>query len=153
MSYFPTLGRLAAIDFDTVRIGIAITDPSRNFASPLENYNRSDLRGDEHWMQDKIAKACRMNHEVGDGFSVEQRWPTPMLDSAMWKDIVTLPGIYVITWTEAAYEGRGEPDQRCLVTNQSWLARMRIFDSAPNFLRYSYAAVKPLMPAPTTTRS
>ncbi|MDE0816357.1 MAG: Holliday junction resolvase RuvX [Pirellulaceae bacterium] len=47
MSDFPTPGRLAAIDFGTVRIGIAITDPSRNFASPLENYNRTDLRGDE----------------------------------------------------------------------------------------------------------
>jgi putative Holliday junction resolvase len=33
-------GRLAGIDFGTVRIGIAITDPQRRLASPFENYAR-----------------------------------------------------------------------------------------------------------------
>jgi putative Holliday junction resolvase len=33
-------GRLAGIDFGTVRIGIAVTDPERRLASPLENYTR-----------------------------------------------------------------------------------------------------------------
>jgi putative holliday junction resolvase len=36
-------GRLAGIDYGTVRIGIAVTDPERRLASPLENYTR---RGD-----------------------------------------------------------------------------------------------------------
>ncbi len=34
------LGRVAGIDFGTVRIGIAISDPERKIASPLENYTR-----------------------------------------------------------------------------------------------------------------
>ena len=37
---FPTTGRLAGIDFGTVRIGIAICDPGQTIASPLENYTR-----------------------------------------------------------------------------------------------------------------
>jgi putative holliday junction resolvase len=34
------LGRVAGIDYGTVRIGIAITDPGRKIVSPLENYTR-----------------------------------------------------------------------------------------------------------------
>ena len=33
-------GRVVGIDFGTVRIGIAISDPGRVLASPLENYTR-----------------------------------------------------------------------------------------------------------------
>jgi putative holliday junction resolvase len=41
----PAAGRIAGIDFGTVRIGIAISNPERTIASPLENYTR---RGAEH---------------------------------------------------------------------------------------------------------
>jgi putative Holliday junction resolvase len=44
MNQLPKAGRLAGIDFGTVRIGIAISDPSRKLASPYENYTR---RGEE----------------------------------------------------------------------------------------------------------
>ena len=33
-------GRVAGIDFGTVRIGIAVSDPDRTIASPYENYTR-----------------------------------------------------------------------------------------------------------------
>jgi putative pre-16S rRNA nuclease len=33
-------GRLAGIDYGTVRIGIAVTDPEQRLASPFENYTR-----------------------------------------------------------------------------------------------------------------
>jgi putative holliday junction resolvase len=33
-------GRVAGVDYGNVRIGIAITDPERKIASPLENYTR-----------------------------------------------------------------------------------------------------------------
>ena len=35
-----TTGRIAGIDFGTVRIGVAITDRSQKIASPLDNYRR-----------------------------------------------------------------------------------------------------------------
>ena len=46
-------GRAAGIDYGDVRIGIAISDPSRKLASPLENYTR---RGES---QD-AARFCRL---------------------------------------------------------------------------------------------
>ena len=42
----PNTGRIAAIDYGTVRIGIAVTDPDRRFASPYENYARRDQAAD-----------------------------------------------------------------------------------------------------------
>jgi putative Holliday junction resolvase len=42
-------GRVAAIDYGTVRIGIAISDARRTLASPLENYTRRSRQVDgEH---------------------------------------------------------------------------------------------------------
>ncbi len=39
-------GRIAGIDFGTVRVGIAITDPRRTLASPYENYTRAGPEAD-----------------------------------------------------------------------------------------------------------
>lgn len=42
----PTRGRIAGVDYGTVRIGIAISDHSQQLASPLETYTRSGLDAD-----------------------------------------------------------------------------------------------------------
>jgi putative Holliday junction resolvase len=42
---------VAAIDYGTVRIGIAISDPQRRIASPLENYTRSGEQADARRFQ------------------------------------------------------------------------------------------------------
>ncbi|MBN1908821.1 MAG: Holliday junction resolvase RuvX [Pirellulales bacterium] len=39
-------GRVAGIDYGTVRIGIAVSDPDRSIASPLENYTRGGPEAD-----------------------------------------------------------------------------------------------------------
>lgn len=61
---FPAAGRLAGIDFGTVRIGVAITDPGRTLASPLENYTRRDVRLDAQHFQQLVV------HERIAGFVV-----------------------------------------------------------------------------------
>jgi putative Holliday junction resolvase len=43
---FPTQGRLAAIDFGSVRIGIALCDPDRILASPLGVHPAANWRDD-----------------------------------------------------------------------------------------------------------
>lgn len=53
-------GRLAGIDYGTVRIGIAITDPGQRIASPLAIYQRQDLTADAGYfrrlaLQEQIA--------------------------------------------------------------------------------------------------
>ena len=46
----PRTGRLAGIDYGTVRIGVAVTDPDQRLASPLENYTRRGDALDSVWL-------------------------------------------------------------------------------------------------------
>jgi len=55
----PRSGRLAAIDYGTVRIGVAITDPEQRLASPLENYTRRGIEADAKWIVE-LAKRERI---------------------------------------------------------------------------------------------
>ena len=52
---FPTSGRLAAVDFGTVRIGIAICDPDWILASPLEVHPAANWREDSEYFR-KLAR-------------------------------------------------------------------------------------------------
>ena len=45
----PSPGRIAGIDYGTVRIGVALSDPGRTFAGPYENYNRRTPKLDDAW--------------------------------------------------------------------------------------------------------
>ena len=49
-------GRIAGIDFGTVRIGIAISDAERSIASPLENYTRRGLEQDARRFQRLVSE-------------------------------------------------------------------------------------------------
>lgn len=49
------LGRIAGIDYGTVRIGVAITDPEQRIASPLVNYTRRGEKADADFFR-KLAK-------------------------------------------------------------------------------------------------
>ncbi len=46
-STLPSQGRLAGIDFGTVRLGLAICDPGQRWTTPLETYQRHSRRADE----------------------------------------------------------------------------------------------------------
>jgi putative Holliday junction resolvase len=47
----PAPGRIAGIDYGTVRIGIAVTDPDRTIASPVESYTRRNVEQDARRFQ------------------------------------------------------------------------------------------------------
>jgi putative Holliday junction resolvase len=49
-------GRVAGIDFGTVRIGIAISDPGRTIASPYENYARGTREQDAERFRRLVAE-------------------------------------------------------------------------------------------------
>ena len=51
-SEFPASGRVAAIDFGTVRIGIAICDPDRILASPLEVHPAATWQDDGEYFRE-----------------------------------------------------------------------------------------------------
>ena len=44
-------GRLAGIDYGTVRIGVALTDPERRWVNPFANYTRRDIASDAAWFK------------------------------------------------------------------------------------------------------
>jgi putative Holliday junction resolvase len=46
-----TSGRVAGIDYGTLRIGVAVTDSRRTLASPLANYSRSGVEADALFFQ------------------------------------------------------------------------------------------------------
>lgn len=48
-------GRVAGIDFGTVRIGIALTDPGRSIASPYENFTRRGEQLDAKRLKQLVA--------------------------------------------------------------------------------------------------
>ncbi len=48
----PSSGRLAGIDFGTVRIGVSICDPSQTWVSPLETYARRNQKLDRAYFQE-----------------------------------------------------------------------------------------------------
>ncbi|TWU62974.1 putative Holliday junction resolvase [Crateriforma conspicua] len=56
---FPESGRIAAIDYGTVRIGVAICDPDRILASPLEVVTTSALAKDPDYFA-RMAKDNRV---------------------------------------------------------------------------------------------
>jgi putative Holliday junction resolvase len=51
----PVVGRLAGVDYGTVRIGIAITDPEQRIASPLANYTRRSEKADAEYFRKLVA--------------------------------------------------------------------------------------------------
>jgi putative Holliday junction resolvase len=64
-SSFPRLGRLAGIDYGTVRIGVAVTDPDQRLASPLENYTRRGEEADAAWIKQLAVSERLVGFVVG----------------------------------------------------------------------------------------
>jgi putative Holliday junction resolvase len=51
----PQTGRIAGVDFGTVRIGVAITNRDRTLASPLHNYQRQNESADADYFRNLTA--------------------------------------------------------------------------------------------------
>jgi putative holliday junction resolvase len=58
-------GRVAGIDYGHVRIGIAISDPDRTIASPLENYNSRGREKDAQRFRRLVAEEGAVLFVVG----------------------------------------------------------------------------------------
>jgi putative Holliday junction resolvase len=61
----PRAGRLAGIDYGTVRVGVAITDPEQRLASPLENYTRRGAAADAAWFKQLAVNEHLVGFVVG----------------------------------------------------------------------------------------
>jgi putative Holliday junction resolvase len=61
----PRTGRLAGIDYGSVRIGVAITDPRQCLASPLEIYQRRGTGADAEWLKRLVKREQIVGFVVG----------------------------------------------------------------------------------------
>lgn len=62
---FPREGRVAAIDYGTVRIGVAVCDPDRRLASPLEVRSASNWREDGDYYRTLVKEERLVAFVVG----------------------------------------------------------------------------------------
>ena len=58
-------GKVAGIDYGTVRIGVAISDPRRVIAFPLENYTRKNEAQDAAFFKQLVENECVVQFVVG----------------------------------------------------------------------------------------
>ncbi len=61
----PREGRLAGVDFGTVRVGIAISDARQSLASPLDNYARGSQDRDVSHFQRLVREEAIVGFVVG----------------------------------------------------------------------------------------
>jgi len=65
MATFPSHGRIAAVDYGTVRVGVAVSDPERRIASPLASLSRGTPQSDARWFADLVAREEIVGFVVG----------------------------------------------------------------------------------------
>lgn len=61
----PTEGRLAGVDFGTIRLGIAISDARQTLASPLDNYTRGSQDQDTAYFRRLVKGETLVGFVVG----------------------------------------------------------------------------------------
>lgn len=94
----PTTGRLAGVDYGTVRIGIAMTDARQSLASPIDNYNRRGPQADAKRFLDLVAQEKIVGFVIGlpihlDGR--ESQKSREVRQFAKWlHELTSLPVVY-----------------------------------------------------------
>jgi len=58
-------GRLLGVDYGTVRVGLAVSDPDRIIASPLATYTRRDVEADANYFRDLVRSESVVGLVVG----------------------------------------------------------------------------------------
>ena len=61
----PITGRIAGVDFGTVRIGLATCDPSQQWVTPYDTYNRRNLRLDAKFFSELAQKESLVGWVIG----------------------------------------------------------------------------------------
>ena len=72
-------------------------------------------------MTNMTLSLCRIQHSVGDANSVVFPYPSRALEMAAAQELMSLPGIFAVTYDHCAY-GQFQCNRQMLITNQPWLA-------------------------------
>ena len=79
-------------------------------------------------MQDStlMVRTCalaEMRHNVGDAFSIEHIYPTPMIEMDCYKKLLALPGVFLLTFDNCMFE-KEYKHRQCLITNVPAFAQL-----------------------------
>ena len=106
-------GRLLGIDFGTVRVGLAVSDPDRIIASPLETYTRKDATQDAAYYLRVVQSEMIVGLVVGlpmhtggeEGIKAKEA-----RDYGAW--LTTTTGLPVVFWDERCTTAAAEDSLR-----------------------------------------
>ncbi len=94
-------GRLAGIDYGTVRIGIAVTDPEQRLASPFENYTRRGAAADATYFKRLAAEERIVRFVVGLPVHLDGRESEKLREARQFGEwLVATTGVAVVFFDE-----------------------------------------------------
>ena len=64
----------------------------------------------------RACKLAQMRHCLGEAFNIEHIYPTPMIEMDCYKELLALPGVFMLTFDNCMYEEEYKHRQ-CLITN------------------------------------
>lgn len=135
-SRLPPQGRLAGIDYGTVRVGIAITDPEQRLASPLESYVRRSTQADASFFRQLVEQEKIVGFVVGlpvYASGQESQKSKEARDFGQWlhevtgRPVVFFDERYTTVWadellTAGALKGKARKQRRDMVAAQVLLS-------------------------------
>jgi len=78
---------------------------------------------DDSLIMVRVGKLAMIKHMVGDFFGIEHIYPTPMLEMDTYKELLAMPGVFVLTWDNCEYDEE-YVHRQCYITNMWWLAAL-----------------------------
>ena len=81
-----SLGRVLAVDYGTVRLGLAVSDYERQFASPYENYTRVNLTQDARYLKRVIQEERIVQLVVGLPIHLDGRESQKSIEARQFAD-------------------------------------------------------------------
>jgi putative Holliday junction resolvase len=94
-------GRLLGVDFGTVRVGLAVSDPDRKFAFPLTTYTRRNNDLDADFYRTVIAEERVVSLVVGLPIHLSGREGQKAQESRTYGAWLTkATGLHVVFWDE-----------------------------------------------------
>ena len=71
----------------------------------------------------KTCALAKMNHLLGDAFSIEHPAPSPLWEMDCYKELASLPGVFFVVFDNCEYE-QDYKHRQDLLTNCPWLAAL-----------------------------
>ncbi len=139
-------GRIAAVDYGTVRIGLAVTDPEQRLSSPYESYTRRSPQSDADHFRRLARDEAIAKFVVGLPVHLSGRESGKSIEArrfAVWLGEITQVPVELFDERFTSYEA----EQLLIAADVSRRGRRRRIDKlAAHILLLAYLEARPLGP-------